>query len=117
MNGTVPRHDVVLQHRAAAQERLGLLAELVGMGVIYVGVNLDEVVDVGPFDPVLGFAPGVTRRTCGETELYPERIGCGCRVVSLNETEEHCPLVVEWTNGQRGIVEPGWLAPRMEALP
>lgn len=90
MSATVPRHDVVLKHRAAAQERLALMAELVGMDAVFVGEQV----------PGGSLAAG---------QLYPERIGCGCRVVSLNETEEHCPLVVEFGEGQRGIAEPEWL--------
>lgn len=90
MSATVPRHDVVLKHAAAARRRLELMADLVGMDAIFVG----EQTPAG---------------TLAAGQLYPERVGCGCRVVSVNETEERCPLVVEWDSGQRGIAEPEWL--------
>lgn len=90
MNGTVPRHDVVLQHAAAAHQRRALLAGLIGLDVLFRGERneRDELV------------PGA---------LYRERIGCRCRIVGLSEHESHCPLVVEWPGGEKGIAEPEWL--------
>ncbi|HAM58566.1 MAG TPA: hypothetical protein DCQ64_25405 [Candidatus Rokubacteria bacterium] len=89
MSVTVPRHDVVMTHKAEAARRLVRLSRWVGTGAVFVGEQASGSPATAP--------------------LYPERIGCGCRVVSLNETEERCPLVVEWGSRQRGICEPEWL--------
>lgn len=77
------RHDVYLRRRTEASERQRLLGGLVDMPVVYLGPD---------------------RRN-----LYPERVGCRCRVVMVSETDHICPLVIEFPDGYRGIAEPEWL--------
>ncbi len=74
------RHDVYLRRRHTVTTRQQLLGGLVGEPVVYMGPE---------------------RRP-----LYPERIGCSCRVVLVSETDHICPLIVEFPDGFRGIAEP-----------
>lgn len=108
MNGqTVPRYDVQLKHSARASERKLLLAALVGLEVVYLPEDLDEVVEVS--DVARHERRKATKRELGVSRLYPERVGQRCRIVGMNPHEENCPLVLEWPDGHRGIAEPRWL--------
>lgn len=82
------RREVHSRRTAAFEACRLLLRGLVGLKVVYVGQ-----------------ADGKPRCGC----LYPERIGSACRIVEANLYATHCPLVVEFRDGQRGIAEPDWL--------
>jgi hypothetical protein len=107
MSATEPRHDVQVKHAARARQRKDLMADLVGLEVVYLAEDLDEIVDVWDWGHHVYVRK--SKRELGISRLYPERVGNRCRIVGLNPHEEHCPLVVEWPEGQRGIAEPEWL--------
>ncbi len=108
MNGsTVPRHDVQMKHSARANQRKDLLSALVGLDVVYLAEDLDELVEVS--DVARHERTKRTKRELGVSRLYPERVGQRCRIVGINPHEERCSLVLEWPDGQRGIAEPEWL--------
>lgn len=91
MNGsTVPCHQVVLKHAAAARRRLELLQDLVGLDVVFLGEHGED-------------------GTLARGALYRERVGTCCRIVGCNEHVTHVPLVVEWPGGEKGLAEPEWL--------
>lgn len=87
---TEVRREVHSRRTAAFEARRLLLEGLVGLEVVYVGQTTDA---------------GVPRRGC----LYPERIGYRCQIVEANFHAGHCPLVIEFRDGDRGIAEPDWL--------
>lgn len=81
---STPRHDVYLRQVAAADERQRLLGGLVDVPLVYRGPDRHD--------------------------LYPERVGCACRVVLVSESDHICPLILEFRDGFRAIAEPEWLA-------
>lgn len=85
MPGTThPRRAIHLKRVKAAQQQLEKFSDLIGRPVVY--------------------------RGAGKRELYPERIGCACRVVQISETDHICPLILEFKDSFRGIAEAEWLA-------
>lgn len=87
---TEVRREVHSRRTAAYEARRAMLEGLVGLEVVCVGETTREG------EPKHG-------------ELYPERIGSRCRIVEANYHAGHCPLVIEFRDGGRGIAEPDWL--------
>ena len=85
---THPKREIHLRNVAAAEARLELLGGLVDVPMVYLGTD--------------------------RSDLYPERVGCSCRVVLVSETDHICPLVIEFQDSFRGIAEPEWLAERIQ---
>ena len=88
--GIEVRREVHSRRIAAFETRRAMLEGLVGLEVVYGGQTT---------------AAGIPKRG----ELYPERIAYRCRIVEANFHVGHCPLVIEFRDGWRGIAEPDWL--------
>ena len=73
---TVPKHDVVVKRARIVKARAARLSSYVGGAY-----TLDS-------------------------DLYPQRRGQLCTVISYNRDVEHVPLVVKWADGGTGVAGP-----------
>lgn len=90
VNDMQVRREVLSRRATSSRDLKRVLEGLIDLALVYVGEMRPD---------------GRPARGC----LYPERVGCACRVIGVNEHAAGCPLVIEFASGFRGIAEPSWL--------